>query len=73
MVVSELDPSEPGSGRDLRMFTEWFDVEFHCLVFDLCGYEAMPVDYFETLQRHGSRVWNQAASPGFAGQQALYA
>lgn len=33
------------SGRDLRMFTEWFDVEFHSLAFDLCGYEAMPVDY----------------------------
>ena len=27
----------PG-GRDLKMFTEWFDVEFHSLAFDLCDY-----------------------------------
>jgi len=22
--------------RDLKLFLEWFEVEFHCLVFDLC-------------------------------------
>ncbi len=33
----------PGT-RTLSMFTEWFDVEFHGMVFDLCGHEVLHLD-----------------------------
>jgi hypothetical protein len=31
--------------RNLKMFLDWFDVEFHSLVFDLCDNQIRVIDY----------------------------
>jgi len=38
------DPDSWPSKRDLNTFKEWFDVEFHCMVFDLVDKPLMKFD-----------------------------
>jgi hypothetical protein len=39
------EPKDWPQNRDLKMFLEWFEVEFHSLVFDLCDYQIQVIDY----------------------------
>jgi len=39
------DPDLWPQHRDLETFREWFDVEFHSLVFDLCDEPIQVIDY----------------------------
>ena len=38
------DPSDWPQDRSFPMFQEWFHVEFHSIVEDLCGYEIVDED-----------------------------
>ena len=38
-------PKDWPQNRNLEMFLEWFEVEFHSLVFDLCDYQIQVIDY----------------------------
>jgi hypothetical protein len=39
------DPKDWPQDRNLKMFLEWFDVEFHSLVFDLCDDPIQVINY----------------------------
>ena len=39
------EPEDWPQDRNLEMFLEWFEVEFHSLVFDLCDYQIQVIDY----------------------------
>ena len=39
------EPKDWPQNRNLEMFLEWFEVEFHSLVFDLCDYQIQVIDY----------------------------
>lgn len=39
---------------DLKLFLEWFEVEFHSLVFDLCDNQIQVFDY-ESNDAHGRK------------------
>ena len=39
------EPKDWPQDRNLEMFLEWFEVEFHSLVFDLCDYQIQVIDY----------------------------
>ena len=39
------EPKDWPQYRNLEMFLEWFEVEFHSLVFDLCDYQIQLIDY----------------------------
>jgi hypothetical protein len=41
------DPALWPQNRDLKMFLEWFDVEFHSGVFDLCD-EPIQIENYDT-------------------------
>jgi hypothetical protein len=39
------EPKDWPQNRNLEMFLEWFEVEFHSLVVDLCDYQIQVIDY----------------------------
>jgi hypothetical protein len=39
-----MDESAWPKGRDFAMFQEWFSIEFHSIVEDLCDYEILEED-----------------------------
>lgn len=39
------EPKDWPQNRNLKMFLEWFEVEFHSLVFDLCDDQIQVIDH----------------------------